>query len=248
MRAFGLIGYPLGHSFSKGFFTEKFQREKIAAQYENYPLQSIRELSVLLARHPELEGLNVTIPYKEQVIPYLHDLSPVVAAIGACNCIRIQNGRLMGFNTDVVGFEQSLRKKLEPGHRRALVFGTGGASKAVQYVLQQLNIQFTVVSRQADPSRGTVAYDQLTKADLQAATLWINTTPLGMHPYTEAAPPLDYSQVTTDHYLYDLVYNPAETRFLALGKARGATIENGHDMLIIQALESWRIWNTEPLG
>lgn len=244
MRAFGLIGYPLGHSFSKGFFTEKFQREHIDAQYENYPLQAISEFPGLLARHPQLEGLNVTIPYKEQVIAYLHEQSPVVAAIGACNCIRIQDGRLIGYNTDVVGFEQSLRKKLQASHRKALVLGTGGASKAVQYVMQQLQIDYTVVSRKADPSKGIVGYDQLTGSDLQNATLWINTTPLGMYPDLESAPPLDYSQATDLHYLYDLVYNPSETRFLALGKAQGATVENGHDMLIIQALESWRIWNS----
>jgi shikimate dehydrogenase len=244
MRAFGLIGYPLGHSFSKGFFTEKFQREKIDAQYENYPSPAISDFPELLARHPQLEGLNVTIPYKEQVIPYLDELSPVVAAIGACNCIRIQHGRLIGYNTDVVGFEQSLRKKLQPDHRKALVLGTGGASKAVQYVMRQLQIDCKVVSRNADPAKGIAGYDQLTRADLQEATLWINTTPLGMYPNTESAPPLDYSQVTDRHYLYDLVYNPPETRFLALGKARGATVENGHDMLIIQALESWRIWNS----
>lgn len=244
MRAFGLIGYPLGHSFSKGFFTEKFQREQIDAQYENYPIPAISEFPELLARHPQLEGLNVTIPYKEQVIPYLDELSPVVAAIGACNCIRIQQGRLIGYNTDVVGFEQSLRKKLQPDHRKALVLGTGGASKAVQYVMRQLQIDCTVVSRNADPAKGIAGYDQLTSADLQEATLWINTTPLGMYPNTESAPPLDYSQVTDRHYLYDLVYNPSETRFLTLGKAKGATVENGHDMLIIQALESWRIWNS----
>jgi shikimate dehydrogenase len=244
MRAFGLIGFPLSHSFSKGFFTEKFQREQIDAVYDNYPLSSISEFSDLLTQHPQLEGLNVTIPYKEQVIPFLDEQSPVVAAIGACNCIRIRDGRLRGYNTDVVGFEQSLRKRLLPGHRKALVLGTGGASKAVQYVLQQLQIAFTVISRNADPAKGILAYEQLSGDDLQSATLWINTTPLGMYPNTEAAPPLDYTQAGSSHYLYDLVYNPAETRFLALGKAQGATVENGHDMLIIQALESWRIWNS----
>ncbi|ULQ54553.1 shikimate dehydrogenase family protein [Flavihumibacter fluvii] len=242
-RQFGLIGYPLGHSFSKGFFTAKFEAEGVDARYDNFPLEHISDFPALLAAHPQLEGINVTIPHKEKVTSYLHHVSPVVAAIGACNCIRIQNKQLTGYNTDVVGFEKSLRKKLGHHHNAALVLGTGGASKAVQYVLQQLQIPFTVISRKADPEKGIREYGALKKEDLQYATLWINTTPLGMAPNTESMPPLDYGQVSERHYLYDLVYNPAETKFLSAGKSKGAVIENGHDMLIIQAEESWAIWN-----
>lgn len=243
MRRFGLIGYPLGHSFSKGYFTAKFQAEAIEAVYENYPIPSIGSFPALLQENPLLEGLNVTIPYKEQVLPYLHETSEVVSAIGACNCIRIRNRRLQGFNTDVIGFERSLCKKLEPQHDRALVLGTGGASKAVQYVLASLGVPFTVISRQTDNSRNIISYEQLTPAVLEQSRLWINTTPLGMHPNEAAQPPLDYSRVGPNHYLYDLIYNPSETRFLRQGRQQGAVTENGHDMLLIQAEESWRIWN-----
>ncbi|GAO44186.1 shikimate dehydrogenase family protein [Flavihumibacter petaseus] len=243
MRHFGLIGYPLGHSFSKGFFTEKFQREGIAAVYENYPLESITELPALLQNNPGIEGLNVTIPYKEQVIPYLDEVSPVVQEIGACNCIRIVNGKLIGHNTDVTGFEKSFSRKLKPGHYPALVLGTGGASKAVQYVLRLLGIPFSVVSRNANPGQGILSYEGLSH-ELQAESLvWINTTPLGMKPDLGTRPPMQYSMLSRDHYLYDLVYNPPCTRFLSEGLERGAVIENGHDMLEIQALESWKIWN-----
>lgn len=244
MREFGLIGYPLGHSFSKGFFTAKFAAEGIDARYENFPLESIGGFSQLLQEHPNLEGLNVTIPHKENVIPFLHHQSPVVVAIGACNCIRIRNQQLTGFNTDVVGFEKSLCKKLDSHHEAALVLGTGGASKAVQYVLQQLQIPFTVISRKADTGKGIIDYGSLDKELQQRATLWINTTPLGMTPNTGTMPPLDYDTLGDRHYLYDLVYNPAETKFLAMGKEKGAVIENGHDMLVIQAEESWTIWNS----
>lgn len=243
MRQFGLIGFPLGHSFSRGFFTAKFEAEGIDARYDNFPIEDIGTFPGLLSLHPQLEGINVTIPHKENVIPFLHHLSPVVTAIGACNCIRIRDNRLTGFNTDVVGFEKSLCKKLDSHHKAALVLGTGGASKAVQYVLHQLQIPFTVISRKADSEKGILDYGALDKEILSHATLWINTTPLGMVPDTDRMPPLDYGQVSNRHYLYDLVYNPAETRFLAMGKAKGATIENGHDMLIIQAEESWKIWN-----
>ena len=244
MREFGLIGFPLGHSFSRGFFTAKFDAEGIYARYDNFPLENIEKFPALLDLHPQLEGINVTIPHKENVIGFLHHLSPVVAAIGACNCIRIQNKELTGYNTDVIGFEKSLRKKLDDHHEAALVLGTGGASKAVQYVLQQLQIPFTIISRKADPQKGIASYGSLEKELLRKATLWINTTPLGMTPNVDSLPPLDYDQVTQKHYLYDLVYNPADTRFLAEGRARGAVTENGQDMLVIQVEESWAIWNS----
>lgn len=241
-RLFGLIGYPLSHSFSKKYFTEKFEREAIAqCRYELFPIAAIDELPALLAAHPNLQGLNVTIPYKEQVLTYLHQLDPRAAAIGACNCIRIRQGQLQGFNTDAIGFEQSLREKLLPHDTAALVLGTGGAAKAVCYVLKQLGISFKQVSRQA--SAGQLTYTQVTPALLQSCSLVINTTPLGMHPKTDEAPDLPYQALTADHYLYDLVYNPAHTTFLQKGAEAGARIKNGLDMLVIQAEESWEIWN-----
>jgi len=243
MRLFGLIGYPLGHSFSKPWFNAKFEREGLDAFYENYPITQIEELNRLLEENPALEGINVTIPYKESVIPFLHLKSEVVEETGACNCIRIRNGKLEGFNTDVVGFEKSLLKSLAPHHSHALVLGTGGASKAVQYVLRKLRIPFIVISRKADPKFGILSYEQLNDQLLQSATLWINTTPLGMYPNVDSCPPLNYSVIGDRHYLYDLVYNPAETLFLRNGKAQGAVTENGHDMLVIQAEEGWKIWN-----
>jgi shikimate dehydrogenase len=244
MRQFGLIGFPLGHSFSKGYFNEKFEKEHIPARYNNYPIEHIEELPALLAADPDLEGLSVTIPYKEQVIPYLHSLSPVVEETGACNCIRIRNGRLEGFNTDVIGFERSLSGKLRPHHTDAFVLGTGGASKAVQYVLGKLGIRFTVISRKADTAKGILNYESLKPAELEATKLWINTTPVGMHPKENEMPAMDYSALGSEHYLYDLVYNPSETKFLLQGKERGAAIENGHEMLLIQAEEAWKIWNS----
>jgi shikimate dehydrogenase len=245
MRYFGLIGYPLSHSFSKAYFNQKFEQEGIPAQYENYPIPSIEEFPELLRQHPLLEGINVTIPYKEAVLPYLHSVSEVVRKTGACNCIRIRNGRLEGFNTDVLGFEKSLLKSLQPRHDRALVLGTGGASKAVQFVLDKLRIPFTVISRSADPAAGILSYAELNSELQHNARLWINTTPLGMHPNVDSCPPVDYAQLGSDHYLYDLVYNPAETLFLKKGKERGAITENGHDMLLIQAEEGWKIWNAD---
>ncbi len=245
MRSFGLIGFPLSHSFSKAYFTQKFESEGVDAIYENFPITSMEEFPALLAMHPELEGINVTIPYKEAVLPFLNSMSDVVRTTGACNCIRIRNGQLEGFNTDVTGFEKSLLKSLEPRHTKALVLGTGGASKAVQYVLRKLRISYTVISRIGNPEKSIVAYNDLDNSLQEESLLWINTTPLGMYPDTEKAPPLNYSCVGVNHYLYDLVYNPAETLFLRKGKERGAVVENGQDMLLIQAEEGWKIWNSD---
>jgi shikimate dehydrogenase len=243
MRRFGLIGYPLGHSFSQPFFTEKFKREGIAdCVYQNFPIPEIAVLKQVLADHPDLAGLNVTIPYKEQVIPFLHHMEPVVKAIGACNCIRIENGELTGFNTDVLGFERSLSEFLKPSHNKALVLGTGGAAKAVCHVLQQKGIEFLIISR--NPSAADQrSYEQVTPAILDEYTLIVNTTPVGMYPREDAWPALPYEAISSRHYLYDLVYNPGKTKFLLKGEAQGAAIKNGMDMLVIQAEESWRIWN-----
>jgi len=248
MRKYGLIGYPLTHSFSQRFFTEKFEREGISgAMYSNFSLAGMDELSAILA-DPELRGLNVTIPYKEQVIPYLHGQSPVVAEIGACNCIRIEGGKLIGHNTDVVGFEQSLARKLGDHHRQALVLGTGGAAKAVEYVLRKLGIAYRLVTRRPRPDTGDMGYEQVDAGVLAEHTLVINTSPVGMYPKTEEMPALPYEALTPRHYLFDLIYNPARTRFLQQGEERGAVVENGYNMLILQAEESWRIWSAPNEG
>jgi shikimate dehydrogenase len=242
MRTFGLIGHPLTHSFSKRYFTEKFEREGIAdCRYELFPLPSISALPALLEIEVGLCGLNVTIPYKQQVIPYLHGMDEVVRGTGACNCIRVEDGKLHGHNTDVTGFELSLRELLRPVHDRALVLGTGGAAKAVHFVLKKIGIPFREVSRNA--TRDVLSYAHLTGDIVHSHRLIINTTPLGMYPDIAACPDIPYEALGKDHYLFDLVYNPARTLFLQKGEERGATIANGADMLRIQAEESWKIWN-----
>ncbi|HET9057909.1 MAG TPA: shikimate dehydrogenase [Chitinophagaceae bacterium] len=243
MNVFGLIGYPLTHSFSKNYFTEKFQKEGIRdCVYENFPIENIRYLTDLLQNHPDLKGLNVTIPYKEQVIPFLDERDEIVEATGACNCIKIDNGKLKGFNTDVTGFENSLKKNLQPHHTKALILGKGGAAKAVAYVLQKLGIDYVFVSRRKEDGN-TISYHQLTIEFLQTHLLLINTTPLGMFPKTEDCPDIAYDYLTPQHHLYDLVYNPAKTLFLQKGEEKGSTIQNGYEMLLLQAEESWKIWN-----
>ena len=242
MKVFGLIGYPLSHSFSKGFFAEKFQKEGISdCIYENFPLEDISQFPALLEQQPDLRGLNVTIPYKEAVLPWLDELSPAAEQIKAVNCIQFHEGIRIGFNTDVMGFKRSLQPLLKPHHTNALVLGTGGAAKAVMFVLQKLNIPYTVVSRRAHD--GIITYDTLDKDIMTAHTIIINTSPLGMYPQVDAAPPIPYELITKHHLLYDLIYNPAETLFLKQGAAKGAAVKNGHEMLVLQAEASWDIWN-----
>lgn len=242
MRHFGLIGYPLSHSFSQGYFKDKFANENIVdAQYANYPIPGIAEFLKLWEGDFALEGLNVTIPYKKEVIPFLQFPSSVVQSIHACNCIRKFNGALYGYNTDVIGFENSLLPFLKPYHSHALVLGTGGASAAVEWVLQKLNIQYQVVSRTAGQHK--LSYHQVTPEILATHTLIINTSPLGMYPNINEAPSIPYEAIGAKHHLYDLIYNPSETLFLQKGKAQGASIQNGLEMLHIQAAESWKIWN-----
>jgi len=242
MKLFGLIGYPLSHSFSKKYFTDKFQQEGIDdSRYELFPIEKIDDISSLLDENLDLTGLNVTIPYKEQVIPYLHELSPAVQSIGACNCIHVVNGRLVGYNTDVIGFQKTLEPQLREHHTKALVLGTGGAAKTVHHVLKLKGIEYIEVSRSA---RGEViSYDQIDEELMCSHTLIINTTPLGMYPHVDAAPNIPYAFLGRQHYLYDLVYNPNPTLFLKNGIDKGATVENGSEMLRIQAEESWKIWN-----
>ncbi len=242
MRQFGLIGYPLGHTFSQKFFTEKFKTEKLKdCRYDIFSIPSIEELPVVLKNNPALCGLNVTIPYKEQVLSYLQVKSPLVKKINACNCIKIKDGKLIGHNTDAPAFTQSLKKHLQPHHKSALILGTGGAAKAVEHSLRELKISYKHVSRK--PSATSFSYEQLTDKVMQQYLLVINTTPLGMFPNIVEAPQIPYHALTSKHYLFDLIYNPEKTLFLQKGEEMGASTSNGYEMLVLQAEESWRIWN-----
>ncbi len=243
MRQFGLIGYPLSHSFSKNYFTRKFGEENIHdCSYELFPIETMQDFPLLLKQQKELAGLNVTIPYKEAVLPFLHQQSKAVREIGACNCIKIQNGILTGFNTDVLGFEQSIVPLLRKNHKKALVLGTGGAAKAVAWVLHKLNIEFLYVSRHS--GENMLTYDQIDNKMIRDFNLIINTTPLGMQPNVHQKPSLPYNGLNNEHLCYDLVYNPEKTVFLDLSEKQGAVIKNGLEMLVIQAEESWKIWNS----
>jgi shikimate dehydrogenase len=243
MRLFGLIGYPLSHSFSKKYFTEKFEKEGLKdCSYELFSIASINDLENVLEQNPSLCGLNVTIPYKEQVLSFLHEKDAIVKKIKACNCICIKNGKLSGHNTDATGFERSLKDQLKPHHSKALILGAGGAAKAVEFVLRKLGVDFKYVSRK--PSINNYSYEQLTPSIIADHTLIINTTPLGMYPKINEAPPIPYEALTPLHYLFDLVYNPEKSLFLQKGEERKAAIKNGFEMLVIQAEESWRIWNS----
>jgi len=242
MRLFGLIGNPLDHSFSKQYFSEKFQREGIAGcTYELFPLARIQELSHLLRDRPEMAGLNVTIPYKQQVMSYLAG-HHIPGEIGACNCIRVIGGVCYGYNTDWIGFENSLLPLLTPRYQAALVLGTGGASVAITYVLRKLGIPFTQVGRELS-ANASLTYSQLTASDIRAHQIIINTTPLGTFPDITTYPVLPYEALGAGHLLYDLVYNPSLTSFLKMGLQAGARIKNGEEMLRLQAEESWKIWN-----
>ena len=244
MLLYGLIGYPLTHSFSKNYFTEKFQKEGIDnCRYENFQLASIDDLPTVLVENPNLAGLNVTIPHKESVLKFLNESSDTVKEIGACNCIKITDGYLAGHNTDVVGFERSMSEKLSSHHKKALILGTGGSAKAVEYVLRRRGIDFKCVSRQ--PSARNLSYDQLDTVLIQQYELIINTTPVGMYPKISEAPPIPYGGISQKHFLFDLTYNPEKTLFLKNGEERGAAIQNGYDMLRYQAEESWNIWNAQ---
>lgn len=243
MRLYGLIGFPLGHSFSQRYFTGKFTSEQISdCAYQNFPIETISGLVPLLQTNPDLCGFNVTIPYKQQIIPYLSQLSGEAQAIGAVNCVQITREGLIGHNTDAYGFRNSLLNLLqEVRPQRALILGSGGAAKAVQYVLNQLQIEFATVSR--DSNHGTYTYNELTPEIIHAHHLIIQATPLGTFPHVEGFPALPYEALGTGHFLFDLVYNPAVTEFLRRGAAQGAKTMNGYDMLVGQAEKAWEIWN-----
>ena len=246
MRTFGLIGFPLSHSFSKQFFSEKFEAEQITGcKYELFPIAHADEIKDLIASNASLCGLNVTIPHKVNVIPFLNEIDVDAKEIGAVNCISIdqsgENPFLKGYNTDVYGFAESLKPLLEKHHQKALIFGDGGAAKAIKYVLKQLNIPYLVVVRNAAPN--TILYSAVTKEMLSEYKLLIDTTPLGMLPNLESYPVIPYQYITPEHLAYDLVYNPEETVFLSKAKEQGAKIKNGFEMLHLQAERSWEIWN-----
>ncbi len=242
MRLFGLIGYPLSHSFSQKYFTEKFLREGIEdTVFENFSIPSIGNLSQIITNHPLLKGLSVTIPYKKMVISFLDVTTEAVQKTGACNCIKVHNEKLIGYNTDVIGFEVSFVKQLQPHHQEALILGTGGAASAVAFSLNKLGIEYRFVSR---TKRGdNFIYTDLNEEILREYQVIINCSPVGTSPAVDENPQIPYQYLTSQHYLFDLVYNPAKTKFLSEGEKQGATIQNGYEMLVLQAEESWKIWN-----
>lgn len=248
MNVYGLIGYPLEHSFSPGYFSEKFQKEKIRdCRYELFPLKDVKDLPYLLLQNPDIKGLNVTIPYKRAIIPLLNTIDGIAEQIGAVNTLKIRKKNkdffIKGYNTDQFGFKKSLGPLLEKHHQKALILGDGGAAKAVQYVLGLKNIAFTTISRSPGPNK--IQYEVLTPGMTREHTLIINTTPLGNYPNTGQCPPLNYQFIGPRHLLFDLIYNPSETLFLKKGKAQKAKTKNGLEMLKLQAESSWKIWN-EP--
>jgi shikimate dehydrogenase len=247
-RKFGLIGFPLSHSFSRKFFTEKFSDEGIDAEYLNFELENISQLPHVIGSHPDLVGLNVTIPYKEQVIKFLDYTDEAAAQIQAVNTIRIHRSghhvSLYGFNTDIHGFQESIKPLLQKYHHKALVLGTGGASKAVVKALENLKIDSIVVSRNPE-EKGELSYNDLDEDVMDNYKIIVNTTPIGTYPNIEGCPAIPFELITPKHLMFDLVYNPEVTEFLKQGKQRRATIKNGLEMLQLQALASWKIWNQE---
>jgi shikimate dehydrogenase len=241
MTKYGLIGYPLSHSFSKKYFQEKFEKQHIRdAVFENYELPDIKGVE-LLFKDPALKGFCITIPYKKAILPYLDEMTPAVKAMQACNCVQLKDGKRIGHNTDVTGFEGSFTPHLQPQHKKALILGTGGAAAAVKYVLQKLGISYTFVSR--NPASNELSYQDTKRQEIMSEyTVIINCSPVGTFPAESEAPDLAYKLLTPAHYLFDLVYNPPLTRFLRYGRDRGASIQNGFPMLEIQAEENWRIW------
>lgn len=248
MEQYGLIGYPLRHSFSMSFFNDKFKSEKINAKYINFEISTITEFKNIVEENLDLKGLNVTIPYKEQVIPYLNRLHEDAKQIGAVNVIKIERKKsepyLTGFNSDIIGFKESIRMLLQPHHKLALVLGTGGAAKAIFYCLKQLEITPTYVSR-IKKSDNVLTYEELTAEIINSHTIIVNCTPVGIYPYMDECPKIPYEFLSSKHLLYDLLYNPNETLFMKLGKERNASIKNGLEMLLLQASASWDFWHNK---
>ncbi len=240
---YGLVGKQIDYSFSKQYFATKFIKEGIeASQYDNYPITAIEDFPLILKNNPNIKGLNVTIPYKETILEYLDEVSPTVQKIGAVNTIKItKNKKLIGYNTDIYGFELALKLKLKKIHQKALILGSGGAAKAVKFVFEKLEIPFLVVSR--NPTKEQLHYSKIDEALLLSYQLIVNTTPLGTFPNVDFAPAIPYQYLTKQHYLFDLVYNPSKTLFLVQGEKQGASIQNGLKMLEFQAEKAWEIWN-----
>ena len=241
MRKFGLIGKSLSHSFSKSFFENYFSLNKIKASFDNYEFQNSEDLKAFLSRKDVL-GCSVTIPYKEQIIPFLDDLTEEAKEVGAVNCIKLENNRWVGYNTDVFGFKQSIKPFLTNKHEKALVIGTGGAAKAVAYVLKEIGIEVLYISR-TPKKHNEFGFEDINEYMLKACKLIVNTTPVGMFPNDHETIPFPFSFLTSEHLVVDLIYNPEETLFLKEAKANGAMILNGASMLKEQALKSWDIWN-----
>jgi shikimate dehydrogenase len=243
MNIYGLIGKTLHHSFSRRYFSEKFRSENLTdSQYLNFEIKKLANEIPQLKNNPELKGLNVTIPYKTEIIPFLDDVSEECSEINACNCIKISGGKWTGYNTDIIGFEKSFTPFLKLFQQKALILGTGGASNAVAFVLKKLNIDFVKVSRTKNVSDSIISYEDISEEMMKDFQIVINTTPVGTFPNVNECPPLPYQFVTDRHYFFDLIYNPSKTLFLSLAEKHSAFIENGDKMLMIQAEESWRIW------
>jgi shikimate dehydrogenase len=244
VRRFGLIGYPLEHSFSQKYFTKKFKLEGIEnCYYELFSMSTLDGLNDLFITHSDLAGLNITIPYKQSILRYLNSVANIPQGITACNCVKIVDGKLIGYNTDVTGFEKSLTPLLKPSIKKALVLGNGGSSAAVTYVLKKLGIDYLIVSREIHDG-SNITYGDIDHEMMNDYKLIINTTPVGMFPHIQFTPPVPMDFLTRDHICYDLIYNPVMTLFLQQAESWGATVKNGEEMLRIQAEESWKIWNS----
>ena len=244
MNTYALLGRNISYSFSRQYFTDKFDREGITeSRYINFDIPTLDELPKLLQTTPDLRGMNVTIPYKQEVMRFLADIDPEAQAIGAVNTIKLTDIGLVGYNTDCYGFRETLRPLLKSYQTHALILGTGGASRAVAYALKQLGIAYSLVSR--TPASGSLSYKELTQQILEKHFLVINCTPLGTFPKVADCPPIPYQYLSPSHLLYDLIYNPAQTTFLQRGAARGATTCNGLQMLVLQAEKAWQIWNNQ---
>ena len=245
MDIYGLIGHPLGHSFSRQFFADKFESEQIDADYRNFDISSIEEVIDVIASNPDLRGFNVTIPYKQKIIPYLDDITQEAREIGAVNVVKLirsgSNIRLKGYNSDIIGFRESITPLLYPQHKKALILGTGGASKAVNHVLRELGLETVFVSRYSRPD--TATYKDIDADAVKEYQVIVNCTPCGMHPNSDECPMLPYEAMDSNNLLYDLVYNPENTLFMKNGRKHGAVVKNGLEMLVLQAIASWEIWN-----
>jgi len=241
MAEFGLIGKDIDYSFSRSYFNEKFKNEGLNHNYVNFDIDSIDEFSNIISSTKNLKGLNVTIPYKEAVIPYLDKLHKTAKKIGAVNTIKItKKGKLIGYNTDYFGFEKSIEPLIKKHHKKALILGTGGASKAIAYALERLNIKHQFVSR-SQSKKNIISYDSLTENDIKSHQIIINCTPLGTYPKTNECPDILYDAIDNTHLVFDLIYNPEETKFLTIAKIKGASICNGSKMLELQAEKAWDI-------